>query len=150
MLFLRIEALGSFLLLGGVLIGLFLPIKASGQVLEVKDEDGNPVPAAIVRNKTGTARMTDLEGRLHLDSLIRQGDTLEIRSLGFGTRSVAMPEAYLDMEVKLAAASVNLSEVVVAAAVPTRPVVPDAATTGVSAWRLRCERTAGGVRTSTA
>ena len=116
----RIEALGSFLLLGGVLPLLFLPILASGQVLEVKDEDGNPVPAAIVRNKTGTARMTDLEGRLHLDSLIRQGDTLEIRSMGFGTRSVAMPEPYLDMEVQLAAASVNLSEVVVAAAVPTR------------------------------
>ena len=54
-------------------------------VIEVRDEQGNPVPAAVIQNNAGTARMTDIEGRLELDSLFAS-DTLEIRSLGFGTR----------------------------------------------------------------
>ena len=99
---------------------MFFPSGASGQVIEVEDDEGNPVPAAIIRNNRGTARATDLEGRLQLDSLIRQGDTLEIRSIGFGTRSVAMPEQYIDLKVQLAPESVNLSEVVVATALPAR------------------------------
>ena len=93
-----------------------LPGLLSAQVIEVKDEEGNPVPAAVIRNDAGTARMTDLDGRLTLDSLIRQGDTLEIRSLGFGTRSMAMPHRELDVQVELSPSSVNLSEVVVATA----------------------------------
>jgi len=106
---------------GRVLCGLFaalflLPGLLSAQVIEVKDEEGNPVPAAVIRNDAGTARMTDLDGRLTLDSIIRRGDTLEIRSLGFGTRSMAMPHRELDVQVELSPSSVNLSEVVVATA----------------------------------
>ena len=92
----------------------------AGQVIEVRDESGNPVPAAVIQNNMGTARMTDLDGRIELDSLLRQGDTLEIRSLGFATRSMSMPARALDMEVQLSAESVNLNEVVVAVAEPAR------------------------------
>ena len=92
----------------------------AGQVIEVRDESGNPVPAAVIQNNMGTARMTDLDGRIELDSLLRQGDTLEIRSLGYATRSMSMPAGVLDMEVQLSAESVNLNEVVVAVAEPAR------------------------------
>ena len=37
---------------------------ADAQVIEVRDEAGNPVPAAVIQNNAGTARMTDMEGRL--------------------------------------------------------------------------------------
>ena len=64
--------------------------------------------------------MTGLDGRLQLDSVIRQGDTLEIRSLGFGSRSVAMPARSADLAVQLAPESVALSEVIVATVEPAR------------------------------
>lgn len=102
------------------LLAILMVGTVGAQVIEVRDEAGNPVPAAVIQNNAGTARMTDLEGRLELDSLIRQGDTLEIRSLGFGTRSMAMPAEALDMEVQLAPESVNIAEVVVAVTEPTR------------------------------
>lgn len=90
------------------------------QVIEVKDDEGNPVPAAIIRNDAGEVRMTDVDGRLELDSIIRTGDTLEVRSLGFGSRSMAMPTSISSMEVNLSPESVNLSEVVVASIQPER------------------------------
>jgi len=118
---------------------MFFPSGASGQVIEVEDDEGNPVPAAIIRNNRGTARATDLEGRLQLDSLIRQGDTLEIRSIGFGTRSVAMPEQYIDLKVQLAPESVNLSEVVVATALPARQTMGAETVSRISARSIARE-----------
>ena len=112
------------------------PILSWAQVIEVRDEDGNPVPAAVIRNESGTARMTDLDGRLQLDSLLRQGDTLEIRSMGFGTRSLAMPGSTLDVEVELSAESVNLSEVVVAASQPARETLGAVEVSRISATSI--------------
>lgn len=103
-----------------VLVLALIAVPSQGQVIEVRDEAGNPVPAAVIRNESGTARMTDLNGRLELDSLIRQGDTLEIRSMGFGTQNVAMPIPSLDMSIEMSSESVNLSEVVVSAVQPAR------------------------------
>ena len=81
--------------LGVLFMGTIAPLL--GQVIEVRDESGQPVPAAVIRNENGEVRMTDMEGRLQLDSLIRKGDTLQVRSMGFSTQSVAMPEAQLDV-----------------------------------------------------
>lgn len=100
--------------------GFAAPVLLNAQVIEVQDEEGNPVPAAVIWNDIGTARVTDLNGRLQLDSLMLEGDTLEIRSLGFGSRAVAMPERAADVAVQLSAESVNLSEVVVASVEPAR------------------------------
>jgi hemoglobin/transferrin/lactoferrin receptor protein len=94
--------------------------RASAQVIEVQDDAGQPVPAAVIRNTTGEVRMTDMDGRLELDSLIRQGDTLEVRSLGFSTKSVAMPEAQMETAILLVPDLVNLSEVVVSSVQPSR------------------------------
>ena len=120
-------------------LALLLAGQVAGQVIEVQDESGNPVPAAVIQNNVGTARMTDLDGRIELDSLLRQGDTLEIRSLGFGTRSVAMPAQALDMEVQLSAESVNLSEVVVAVAEPARQTMGTAMVSRISAAAIARE-----------
>ncbi len=104
--------------MGAMLVLFSMPVL--GQVIEVQDDEGNPVPAAVISNQAGEVRMTDMQGRIELDSLILQGDTLEIRSMGFGSRSVAMPVQVLDMEVNLVPESVNLSEVVVSSAMPLR------------------------------
>ena len=104
--------------MGAMLVLFSMPV--FGQVIEVQDDEGNPVPAAVISNRAGEVRMTDMQGRIELDSLILQGDTLEIRSMGFGSRSVAMPVQVLDMEVNLVPESVNLSEVVVSSAMPLR------------------------------
>ncbi len=104
-------------------MAISLSWQMSGQVIEVQDEQGNPLPSAVIRNDAGEVRMTDLDGRIELDSLLRNGDTLEIRSMGFGTRSVAMPDQYRDIEVNLVPASVNLSEVVVVSAQPAREMM---------------------------
>ena len=107
-----------------------LVLVASGawsQVIQVQDEDGNPVPAAVIRNDVGEVRMTDLEGRLELDSLIRKGDTLQVRSMGFGEQSLPMPTRNVSTTVSLSSEAVNLSEVVVASGLPQREIA--AATT---------------------
>ena len=83
--------------------------------------------------------MTDIEGRLELDSLLRQGDTLEIRSLGFGTRSMAMPGPALDLEVQLAPESVNLLEVVVAVSEPSRQTMGTTTVSHLSAASIAQE-----------
>lgn len=86
---------------------------AEAQVIEIKDGQGNPIPGAVIRNDVGDVRMTDTEGRLELDSLIRSGDTLEIRSLGFGVSYMAMPTSMGAHEFNLSPESINLSEVIV-------------------------------------
>ena len=60
------------------------------QVIEVRDEMGEPIPAAVIRNNNGEVRMTDMDGRLQLDSLIRQGDTLQVRSMGVNPRYLGL------------------------------------------------------------
>lgn len=113
---------------------LVLPsLWGAAQVIQVQDEAGNPIPAAVIRNQAGTARMTDLSGRVELDDLLLQGDTLEIRSMGFATQSVAMPSSTLDTVVQMLAASVNLSEVVVSADQPTRESMSTVAVNRISA-----------------
>ena len=120
-------------------VGLVTPLAADAQVIEVKDEAGNPVPAAVIRNDAGTARLTDLNGRLQLDSLMLQGDTLEIRSLGFGSRAVAMPQRSADVAVQLAPESVNLSEVVVATVEPARQTMGAETVSRISARAIAQE-----------
>ena len=85
------------------------------------------MPAAVIRNDVGEVRMTDLEGRLELDSLIRKGDTLQVRSMGFGEQSLPMPTRNVSTTVSLSSEAVNLSEVVVASGLPQREIA--AATT---------------------
>ena len=111
----------------------------SGQVIEVRDEAGQPVPAAVIRNNNGEVRMTDLEGRLQLDSLIRQGDTLQVRSMGFSSQSVAMPAAQLDLEINLVPDLVNLSEVVVSSIQPSRELSSAATVSRISASEVARE-----------
>ena len=118
-------------------VGVTAPVMA--QVIEVRDESGQPVPAAIIRNNNGEVRMTDMEGRLQLDSLIRQGDTLQVRSMGFSTQSVAMPELQLDVEINLVPDLVNLSEVVVASVRPFREMASAATVSRISASEVARE-----------
>ena len=115
------------------------PLGSGAQVIEVQDEEGNPVPAAVILNNVGTARVTDLDGRLQLDSVIRQGDTLEIRSLGFGSRAVAMPAQSADLAVQLAPESVNLSEVIVATVEPARQTMGAETVSRISAMSIARE-----------
>ena len=122
-----------------MILALFAWVHLTAQVIEVRDEQGNPVPAAVIQNNAGTARMTDIEGRLELDSLLRQGDTLEIRSLGFGTRSMAMPAPALDLEVQLTPESVNLLEVVVAVSEPSRQTMGTTTVSQLSASAIARE-----------
>ena len=122
-----------------VLVLVLVAVPSQGQVIEVRDEAGNPVPAAVIRNESGTARMTDLNGRLELDSLIRQGDTLEIRSMGFGTQNVAMPIPSLDMSIEMSSESVNLSEVVVSAVQPARESMSAVSVSRISAKAIARE-----------
>ena len=104
----------------GVVGGLALSwVHLAARMIEVLDEQGNPVPAAVIQNNAGTARMTDIEGRLELDSLLRQGDTLEIRALALEPDH-GHAGSGLDLEVQLAPESVNLLEVVVAVSEPSR------------------------------
>ena len=100
--------------------GLVCPLGVGRPGHRSAGRGGGPVPAAVILNNVGTARVTDLDGRLQLDSVIRQGDTLEIRSLGFGSRTVAMPVRSADLAVQLAPESVALSEVIVATVEPAR------------------------------
>ena len=109
------------------------------QVIEVRDEMGEPIPAAVIRNNNGEVRMTDMDGRLQLDSLIRQGDTLQVRSMGFSARSVAMPKAQLDLEINLVPDLVNLSEVVVAGTRPFRELASAATLSRISASEVARE-----------
>ena len=123
--------------MGVLFMGTIAPLL--GQVIEVRDESGQPVPAAVIRNENGEVRMTDMEGRLQLDSLIRKGDTLQVRSMGFSTQSVAMPEAQLDVEVNLVPDLVNLSEVVVASVRPFREMASAATVSRISASEVARE-----------
>ena len=125
-------ALSLFLCLGTVPVLL-------GQVIEVRDEAGQPVPAAVILNNNGEVRMTDMEGRLQLDSLIRQGDTLQVRSMGFSSQSVAMPAAQLDLEINLVPDLVNLSEVVVSSIQPFRELSSAATVSRISASEVARE-----------
>lgn len=93
----------------------------------------------MIRNNAGDVRVTDMEGRLKLDSLLMRGDTLEIRSLGFGSRSVALPGISSDMAVQLSAESVNLSEVVVVTAEPLRQTMGAVTISRISARSISQE-----------
>lgn len=109
------------------------------QVIEIQDEAGNPVPAAVIQNDAGVARMTDFDGRIVLDSLIREGDTLKVRSLGYGSRSVAMPQPNLDMQIQLSTESVALSEVVVSSVQPLREMASATTVNRMSASEITQE-----------
>ena len=80
-----------------------------------------------------------MEGRLELDSILLRGDTLEVRSLGFGSRTVALPERSVDMAVQLSAESVNLSEVVVLTVEPLRQTMGAETVSRISALSIAQE-----------